>query len=398
MNRIRYGWMLALLLAGGVLLTGCSSGDAEGAENLAPKVQNPLTDAVKVLNSDLEGLDFRELEPLGDAVNQQTRSLSDDVSEEVCKLLSQLLATLQGDVNANLSGGRRFTYQTMNDALSISFDLAGSLAINSESEASFLDKHTECEGEVTFTTKDGISYKIVGMTEKDVYIKSWNINVDKASELMVYKDGELLLKLTSSLENDRPVWLPLFIRGNTFVGELTYLDYIVTMGYDRQSAHQRNITLEYRKSDSELPLIEMTTQLEDDADILKLIKHDVNVEADFTVKALYGLFQFTGHCRNMNYLVLKGKEVVLCLENGTADEGSCRQIADEFNEYLTMKFCLDGMELGDLVMDVQFVAEENCWKPVLMLDLPQMGGRYAVSDILKSLGVDLSDLLSNMSI
>ena len=31
-----------------------------------------------------------------------------------------------------------------------------------------------------------------------------------------------------------------------------------------------------------------------------------------------------------------------------------------------------------------------------MLDLPQMGGRYAVSDILKSLGVDLNDLLTSV--
>lgn len=379
-------------------MTGCSSDDAEGAENLTPKVQNPLTEVVKALNSDLEGLDFKELEPLGDVLNQQTRGLGDDVSEEVRKLLSQLLATLRGDASTKLSGGRRFTYQTMNDALSISFDLAGSLELNTEGDASFLSKYTKGEGEVTFTTKDGVIYKVSGITEKNVYIESWSMNVDKASELMVYKDGELLLKLTASLEQDRPVWLPLLIRGNTFVGELTYRDYIVTMGFDRLSTHQRNVTLEYRKAGNDMPLIEMTTLLEDNADIMNLIKHDVNVEADFTVKALYGLLQFKGHCSNVNYLVLKGKDVVSCLKEGLASEESCRQVANEFNEYLTMKFTVNNVEMGDLLMDAQYVSEENCWKPVLMLDSSLIGGRHTVSDILESLGVDLTDVLTNVSI
>ena len=396
MKRCLQGWLLAVsLAAGGALLTGCSHDD-DGAESQELKTKNPLTVAVKELDDDLAGLDFKELEPLGDAANMETRGLTDEVSDEVSNLLSQLVTTLRGDASVRVSGGRRFTYQSMNDALSISFDLAGCLELYRESESSILGKYTRGEGEVTFT-KDGVSYRIEGVTEKDVYIKSWKINVDKASELTVYKDDEQLLKLTAKVERNRPVWMPLLIRGNTFLGELTYRDYIVTLGYDRVSTHQRNITLEYRKADSELPLIEITTLLEDDANILKLIKHDVNVEADFTAKALYGVLLVTGHCSNVNYLAVKGKEVADCLEKGTADEQSCRQIADEFNQYLTMKLGLSDVELGNLVMDARYVKEEGCWKPALMIESPLLGGRYVVTDLLNSLGVDLPDVLARMA-
>lgn len=385
------------LTACGLLLSGCSHDDGDSEEVTDPRLQNPLAKAVKELNNDLSGLDFKELEPLSDAVNTPTRGLVDDVSEDVRNLVSQLLAVLHGDASAKVSGGRRFTYQTMNDALSVSFDLAGCLEINSEKDVSFLSKHTKGEGEVTFVAKDGSNYTVAGMTEKDVYIKSWKINVDKASELTIYKDDQLLLKLTASVERDRPVWMPLLIRGNTFVGELTYQDYIITMGYDRESTHHRNITLEYRKTDNPLPLIEMSTHLEDDANLLNLIKHDVTVEADFTAKALYGVVSLTGHCTNVNYLVVKGKEVVACLEKGTSDEASCRQMADEFNEYLTMKLGLGDAELGDLVMSSRYVDDEGCWKPALMIDSPMLGGRVVINDLLNSLGIDMSEVISKMA-
>lgn len=381
---------MASLTTGAVLFAGCSHDDGDVKNTPEPEVKNPVTLAVKELDNSMAGLDFKELEPLGNAVDTPTRGVVDDVSDEVRSLLSKLLSTLKGDMNLKVSGGRRFTYQSMNDALSVSFDLAGSLETNRESDASFLSKYTKGEGVAEFTAKDGSHYSVAGVIVKDVYIQSWKIKVDKASEVTIYKNDELLLKLTASVERDRPVWMPLLIRGNTFVGELTYKDYTVTLGYDRVSTHRRDVTLEYRKGDSTQPLIEMSTELRDDADILNLIKHDVTVEADFTVKAMYGVLQFTGHCSNVNYLVVTGKALMDCMENGAADEESCRQMVDEFNEYLTLKMGMTEVELGDLLMSARYVEEENCWKPALVIDSPMFGGQYVVSDLLKSLGVDLS--------
>lgn len=358
-----------LMIMGTSLFFSCSNDDSSDANGI--EASNPLTDAVKQIDHDMADLNFSELQPLGEAANLKTRG-SDDESG-VNKLVSELVDLLHGEKTVTV-GGRRFSYQTFNAALSLSFDLAGYL---------------KSQGTVSYTTNDGDLFTIAGTTEKDIYIKSWSINIEKSSELTIYKNDVQVLSLKSLQERNRPVWLPLLIRGNTFTGELAYHDYIVTLGYDREHTHQRSISLTYRKVGSDIPLIDMTTLLEDDANILNLIKHDVTVEADFNVKAMGGLLTLTGHSSNVNELVQKVKAITSCLEEGADDEQSCQQLANEFNDNLTLHLSLHDDELGNLLMVPQYVTEKGCWMPKLMIDLPKYGGRIVVSDLFTSLGIEL---------
>lgn len=390
LNILLFAMMLTM---SGVLFVGCSKDDSSNGNEL--EADNPLRIASEGINRDMAGFDFSELEPLGIAAKSKTRG--DDEDSEINNMVAELVALIRGDADITMSEGRRFSYQAFNDALSLAFDLAGRIETSHESDVSFLNKHTTGHGEVCYTTSDGVTYTVAGTTEEELGIKSWSINVEKASELTIYEGDELLLCLKSYEERDRPVWLPLLIRGNTFTGELTYRNYIVTLGYDREHTHERSISLNYQNTESDIPLIDMTTMLTDDANILKLITHDVTVEADFIVKAWGGILTLTGHSTNVNYLVENGKAIAACLKTGTSDESSCQQLADEFNDNLVLKLTITDTELGNLFMGIQYDDSEGCWKPALMINIPQRGRDYKVADLLRSLGIDLSDVLYNLS-
>ena len=170
-------------------------------------------------------------------------------------------------------------------------------------------------GEINYTDRNGQQYHISAEMEKDISIYSWNFYITGSSQFYIYKDEELVLRLISNTEKNRPVWLPLLIRGNSFTGELLYRDYVVTLDYKQLHTHERSVVLSYGKTDKESPLLVMNTTLTDDADILKLIKHDVTVEADFTVSAIDGLFVFSGHSNNVNYLVVDGMKIAKYMKN-----------------------------------------------------------------------------------
>ena len=399
MKKILNVLLFAVMLStGGMLFVGCSSDESPDVSDNTDNgvvASNPLADAAKQIDQNMADLDFSELEGLGVAAETRTRGAGDD--SEVSRLVSELVALLRGDKGATLSGGRRFSYQGFNDVLSLSFELSGRLELNRESDASFLSKYTKGEGEVSYTTADGDQYTVVGMTEKDVSLKSWSINVEKGSELTIYKNEVLLLGLKAYVTADGPVWLPLLIRGNSFIGELTYHGYVVALGYDRENSHRRSVTLNYRKADSEMSLIDMTMQLEDNASIHRIVTHNVNIEADFDVNALEGLFKLTGHSSNVNYLIVRSKAIVDCLRDGVTDESSCQQLADELNDNLTLSLGLYREELGNLFFAPLYVEKKGCWVPALVIDLPQYGGRMVVNDLLESFGVDLAEVLSNIA-
>ena len=392
MKQIR---LLTLMVAfGSLVLSACSSDDSQNAENAKMAVLSPLDATANKLNQNLEGLDFKELDPLAEAITSGTRA--DGEGSEFDMKLSTLLSLLKGDEGKGVTLGRRFSYDAFNTALELAYDLSVILKDNGESSSSWFGLKADGRGEITYTARNGQQYHISAEMEKDISIYRWNFYVTGASQFYIYKGDELVLRLISNTERNRPVWLPLLIRGNSFTGELLYRDYVVTLDYRQLHTHERSVVLTYGKSADESPLLIMNTTLTDDADILKLIKHDVTVEADFTVSAMDGLFVFSGHSSNVNYLVVNGVKIAKCMQEGTTEE-ECRQLVADFNDNLKLSLLVQTTSLGDLFMGIVHDSATGRSYPTVMVNLPSDDEAIPLTTILDKLGIDIPNILQTVA-
>ena len=393
MKQIRFFAIMAGLSA--LMFSACSSDDSDNSESEKIAVLSPLDAAANKLNQNLEGLDFKELDPLAETVVNKTRA--DGEASEFDVKLSTLLTLLKGDEGKGVTLGRRFSYDAFNSALELAYDLSVILKDNGESSSSWFGLKADGRGEVTYTSRNGEQYHISAEMEKDISIYRWNFYVTGASQFHIYKGDELVLRLISNTEKNRPVWLPLLIRGNSFTGELLYRDYVVTLDYKQLHTHERSVVLTYGKSADESPLLVMNTTLTDDADIIKLIRHDVTVEADFTVTAMDGLFVFSGYTSNVNYLVVNGIKIAKCMEEGTTEE-ECQQLVADFNENLKLSLLVQTAPLGDLFMGiVKDPATGRCY-PTVMVSMPQVSDEaIPLTTMLDKLGIDIPNILQTVA-
>ena len=387
--------LLTMMVAFALLmLSACSSDDSQNAESEKMAVLRPLDVAANELNQNLEGLDFKELDPLAEAITSGTRA--DGEGSEFDVKLSTLLSLLKGDEGKGVTLGRRFSYDAFNTALELAYDLSVILKDNGESSSSWFGLKADGRGEITYTARNGQQYHISAEMEKDISIYRWNFYVTGASQFYIYKGDELVLRLLSNTERNCPVWLPLLIRGNSFTGELLYRDYVVTLDYRQLHTHERSVVLTYGKSADESPLLVMNTTLTDDADILKLIKHDVTVEADFTVSAMDGLFVFSGHSSNVNYLVVNGVKIAKCMQEGTTEE-ECRQLVADFNDNLKLSLLVQTTSLGDLFMGIVHDSATGRSYPTVMVSLTPDDEAIPLTTILDKLGIDIPNILQTVA-
>jgi hypothetical protein len=387
--------LLTMMVAFALLmLSACSSDDSQNAKSEKMAVLRPLDVAANELNQNLEGLDFKELDPLAEAITSGTRA--DGEGSEFDVKLSTLLSLLEGDEGKGVTLGRRFSYDAFNTALELAYDLSVILKDNGESSSSWFGLKADGRGEITYTARNGQQYHISAEMEKDISIYRWNFYVTGASQFYIYKGDELVLRLLSNTERNRPVWLPLLIRGNSFTGELLYRDYVVTLDYRQLHTHERSVVLTYGKSADESPLLVMNTTLTDDADILKLIKHDVTVEADFTVSAMDGLFVFSGHSSNVNYLVVNGVKIAKCMQEGTTEE-ECQQLVADFNDNLKLSLLVQTTSFGDLFMGIVRDSATGRSYPTVMVNLPSDDEAIPLTTILDKLGIDIPNILQTVA-
>ena len=387
--------LLTMMVAFALLmLSACSSDDSQNAESEKMAVLRPLDAAANELNQNLEGLDFKELDPLAEAITSGTRA--DGEGSEFDVKLSTLLSLLKGDEGKGVTLGRRFSYDAFNTALELAYDLSVILKDNGESSSSWFGLKADGRGEITYTARNGQQYHISAEMEKDISIYRWNFYVTGASQFYIYKGDELVLRLISNTERNCPVWLPLLIRGNSFTGELLYRDYVVTLDYRQLHTHERSVVLTYGKSADESPLLVMNTTLTDDADILKLIKHDVTVEADFTVSAMDGLFVFSGHSSNVNYLVVNGVKIAKCMQEGTTEE-ECQQLVADFNDNLKLSLLVQTTSFGDLFMGIVRDSATGRSYPTVMVNLPSDDEAIPLTTILDKLGIDIPNILQTVA-
>lgn len=113
----QFRFLTVTLACGWLLLSACSSDDSNNSENQNIEVLRPLDVAADQLNQRLEGLDFKDLDPLAETVASATRA--DGEASEFDVKLSTLLTLLKGEEGKGVTMGRRFSYDAFNTALEL---------------------------------------------------------------------------------------------------------------------------------------------------------------------------------------------------------------------------------------------------------------------------------------
>ena len=162
MKQIRFFAIMAGLSA--LMFSACSSDDSDNSESEKIAVLSPLDAAANKLNQNLEGLDFKELDPLAETVVNKTRA--DGEASEFDVKLSTLLTLLKGDEGKGVTLGRRFSYDAFNSALELAYDLSVILKDNGESSSSWFGLKADGRGEVTYTARNGEQYHISAEMKK----------------------------------------------------------------------------------------------------------------------------------------------------------------------------------------------------------------------------------------
>ena len=216
---------------------------------------------------------------------------------------------------------------------------------------------------------------------------------DKIEEI---RKAKFYLISGSSSENNRPIWLPILIRDNFFTGQLFYDDFEVRLTYEKESTHERTVDLVYSKKDIEGALLAMSVKLEDDADLKKLLSHDVQVKADFTVKALDGLLNLNGAVQNVNYMVVDGIKVSKCMKEGCTTEAECNSLTADFNNNIKLTLTLQDMPIGDIYMGTLYDEVTKRFYPTIMVHADLLGKEdYTLTNLLEMMGVDVPTILKN---
>jgi len=407
-KRINALFLLLSLMTAMLVATGCSKDDSKtSVEQPAGSIENepvdPLTQTTDELNKELAGLNFQDLEPLYKASHSMaqskdlTRGTADELFANFSSKLANLLELLRGNFNVALPYGVRFTYKSFNDVLDATWDVAGSIEAGLEGSTYYFQRNSNGRGQVSYKADDGSNYVIEAVMDKDTYIADWNINVTRARLLIITKDGEQVLKITTGSRRERPLWaliLPFIVRENTFTGEVIYKDFDITLDCERESTHRRNVDITYAKVGDTEPILVMNTVLTDDSNIWKLITHDIDFKANFIVKALNGTLVFDGTVENVNCLVLDGISLNQLMEQGTEKKEDCDKLVENLNSNLNLKMYLMDVDLGKLFLSTVYDEEAQVYKPTIFVNSQLFGNQdYVLSEILKRMGVNMDGIL-----
>lgn len=140
----QFRFLTVTLACSWLLLSACSSDDSNNSENQNIEVLRPLDVAADQLNQRLEGLDFKDLDPLAETVASATRA--DGEASEFDVKLSTLLTLLKGEEGKGVTMGRRFSYDAFNTALELAYDLSVILKDNGESSSSWFRSQGRRQG------------------------------------------------------------------------------------------------------------------------------------------------------------------------------------------------------------------------------------------------------------
>lgn len=396
---------------GAMFLSSCSSDDAlqEGVDQPAAVTPTSdylqkLTDASKKLNLELSSINLGDLAPLDDALNNGCEcecKCGDNCNCEGCadnhKKFSEALKALLNKLNEDFSWSkpysRTYTFENILKQLKLTWTVAGINGLEREDgefyASTINSRMFKCEYKTNTCT-----YTVTVSKATGHYLENWEVMDKKARQLSIYKDDTPVLEIIT-IKNVGEHWVFPFRPADMveYTGFIKVSGMNITLGFDRDSAHERNLSLKVEKEGDEIPLLEMTSTLTDNRTLANILKGNVAIVSDFNVSIMGGSLGINGQVKNLSKLVLEAVALYGISKKGTSEE-VCNNIVSKFNENSNFDLMSEDSNIGKLFMQPVYNKESGKYIPALMIDSPLFGEEPVnIAEILSGLGITFEDIL-----
>ena len=401
MKRIKSIVMMGLLMmAGGFVLTACSSDDSELTSEQtpqAPETQATLDEVLVKVDNCMKQVDFTPLAPLAESLNAvDARSLTSDGEgdKSVADVLSALLAYLKPTYSETdwTSTYQQWSYANLDSTLCLTFDLLFQLGNESAQEGEIgLNQRTYTQS-LEVNGVDGALYTIKTKEVKQLTANGLVAENVGVSQLTVYKDGTPLFSVeamrqlnlglkNSQLVNESVITGTLSMNGNEFI-----------LGYEREGLNSvcRYITL--IQNGSHVVTLKMTVG--NDFGWSTFQTKNIVFNGEFEVILMGNLASIKGTSTDLKRFYNDGIEMAKASRYGSSME-NCQIISDSFNETTSVQLLLAGTNAAQLKLTArQTDVERNLWKPVIVCTSPLIGkNEMTIAEIMDAMDISFKDIL-----
>lgn len=387
--------LASLVMIGALVMTSCSN-DNEGvaAEEQSQSIVTPiqkLEQTVKSVNQQMSGLNFRELEGLSSAITETEGEETDASRQRFNKWLAELLQLLNQDWRVTLPFSFARSYESVDGVFSKVWSVHNWFSVGREDGQLWMGNDHSIITRYDYVARDGSLYEVTLESIKERGLENLADIRIKEHVLTIEKNEEPLFYVRTLRESEAKAISILPTKSMEFTGEIGYKNYVVSLGYGHEAAH--NLTLELNVDQGETNLVNATTNLTDNLTLRNLLKGNVAFTSDYSLSLLGGIVTADGKVNNIGKLMAHSIMLLALRKNGATEE-KCNEIASLFNENATLYLKSLDSELGIIVVAPVFDDNLGKYVPSLLIYSPLFGEEPVdFNTMLSNFGISIEDIL-----
>lgn len=396
-------------MTGALFVSSCSSDDSQLEEVTQPKVESSttysqtLTDASNTLNKELS-VNLSDLAGLTRALNDGSEcecNCGDNCNCEGCadnhKKFSEALKALLNKLNEDFSWSkpysRTYTFENILKQLKLTWTVAGINGLEREDGEFYASTINSRLFKCEYKT-DTCTYTVTVSKATGHYLENWEVMDKKARQLSIYKDDTPVLEIIT-IKDVGEHWVFPFRPADMveYTGFIKVRGMNITLGFDRDSAHERNLSLKVGKEGDEIPLLEMTSTLTDNRTLANILKGNVVFASDFNLSVLGGDIAISGQVKDVQKFIVETVALVGIGKKGATEE-VCKTIVTKFNENNSFNLKIDGEDMGKIYLQPVYNQELSKYIPAVLIDSSLLGEEpINIGEILSGFGFSFEDIL-----
>lgn len=389
----------AILLACGStsMLTSCSDGNVSEPDIVAdvtPVKGLDINSSLLSAKTDLESVDFQELLPLVQALNNNTFDFKlNDVavtrSSGLFQSLTEQLKNFYTQDGGTKAYNKSWQFSKLTDALRQSVDL--SLEMESSADSHHVSD-TNFTNKFDIRINDTLVYRITDEVLRKTESASWSIENIVNRKQTLEKNGTELAVIETNQVLDASLNSMKLDIGTSITGSLTYMDKVFSLERTRHNSDSYSSTFRYINAGQEVVSIGLSG--DNNLSLDNLIKNQVVFRGGMNVYINDGLIGIESNIDNMNKFYTAGVNVASVIRKGTSKE-NCQKLSNDFNDIVKSKLMLasGASALGDLILEpVVMDSGLELYRPEIMIQSGE--DKVPLSSIMDMFGLSFDSIMN----
>ena len=403
MKKKHFTLLMALLMTGAPVFTSCDSDDDMQTETApaetAPDYLSQINDVNNRLQDELSAVNLDELAPLTRAVAEacdcdceQCTNGDGCEQQKFSAWLSQLLQQLNADFSRDTTYQRIYSYSNVAKMLTLVWTYSGSAGYGRQQGQLYANTKDTVEFSAQFPTADGL-YNVSLSRSIAADLGHLRTNGPVTRTLSIVKDGAPVLSIESTHTSQPSVlpFLPAKSLENT--GTIKISGISIALGYSREDAHSRDITLQVASDEEVKPLVVLTLTLSDNMSVVNQLKDNVVFTADLNVSLMGGDLGVVGQVKNINRMAGESVSLAFIQKNGSTQE-KCDALTAKFNDNMSLHLIASGTDVGTILLMTKYDEEKQNYTVGTFLQSPLFGEEplEVSAKLIESFGISLDDM------